>query len=91
MIIVDAFRKTYRETVAVGELSFTVEPGQVLGLLGPNGAGKTTTMRAIAGIIPPTAGTLLSLSTASVSILGTEHEVTPVLTLWNDTSHLSDA
>src|SRR5215218_3734150 len=59
MIHVEAFRKSYRETVAVEELSFTVEPGQVLGLLGPNGAGKTTTMRAIAGIIPPTGGRLI--------------------------------
>src|SRR4051812_8056610 len=58
MIRVDGFRKSYRETVAVEELSFSVEPGQVLGLLGPNGAGKTTTMRAIAGIIPPTGGRL---------------------------------
>src|SRR5688500_3838785 len=53
------FAKTYRETVAVWDLSFEVLPGQVLGLLGPNGAGKTTTMRAIAGIIPPTHGGLL--------------------------------
>jgi ABC-2 type transport system ATP-binding protein len=59
VIQVMGFGKTYRETVAVWDLSFEVLPGQVLGLLGPNGAGKTTTMRAIAGIIPPTHGALL--------------------------------
>jgi ABC-2 type transport system ATP-binding protein len=59
VIQVIGFGKTYRETVAVWDLSFEVLPGQVLGLLGPNGAGKTTTMRAIAGIIPPTHGRLL--------------------------------
>ena len=58
MIHVSGFGKTYRETVAVWDLSFEVLPGQVLGLLGPNGAGKTTTMRGIAGIIPPTHGRL---------------------------------
>jgi ABC-2 type transport system ATP-binding protein len=58
MIHVEGYRKSYREVVAVEDLSFDVQPGQVLGLLGPNGAGKTTTMRAIAGIIPPTAGRL---------------------------------
>src|SRR5215218_7281531 len=52
------FHKTYKQTVAVADLSFDVMPGQILGLLGPNGAGKTTTMRAIAGIIPPTLGRL---------------------------------
>jgi ABC-2 type transport system ATP-binding protein len=58
LIQVSGFHKSYKETVAVADLSFEVLPGQVLGLLGPNGAGKTTTMRAIAGIIPPTLGRL---------------------------------
>ncbi|MFA6240185.1 MAG: ABC transporter ATP-binding protein [Candidatus Hydrogenedentales bacterium] len=59
MISVSGFNKTYRETVAVGDLSFEVGPGDILGLVGPNGAGKTSTLRSIAGIIPPTAGQLL--------------------------------
>jgi ABC-2 type transport system ATP-binding protein len=58
MIKVNDYHKSYRETVAVQGLTFHVAPGQILGLLGPNGAGKTTTLRAIAGIIPPTKGTL---------------------------------
>lgn len=58
MIRVDDFHKNYRETVAVSGLSFSADPGQILGLVGPNGAGKTTTLRAIAGIIPPTQGRL---------------------------------
>ncbi len=59
MIVVENYGKTYRDTVAVHDLSFHVEAGQVLGLVGPNGAGKTTTIRAITGVIPPTAGRLL--------------------------------
>src|SRR5215207_8785877 len=59
VIHVQDFHKTYRENVAVAGLTFDVQPGQILGLLGPNGAGKTTTMRAIAGITPPTRGTLV--------------------------------
>lgn len=58
MIEVFAFHKLYGKTVAVADLSFHVEPGQILGLVGPNGAGKTTTLRAICGIIPPTRGVL---------------------------------
>jgi ABC-2 type transport system ATP-binding protein len=58
VIHVENYHKTYRENVAVSGLSFNVQAGQILGLLGPNGAGKTTTLRAIAGIIPPTQGTL---------------------------------
>lgn len=58
MIVVDSFTKLYRDLVAVEGLSFTVDGGEVLGLVGPNGAGKTTTLRALAGIIAPTRGTI---------------------------------
>ncbi len=58
MIEVDKYAKLYGDTVAVRELSFTVQPGDVLGLVGPNGAGKTTTLRALAGILHPTSGNI---------------------------------
>ena len=49
--------KRYKDGyLAVDDLTFTVEPGTVLGLLGPNGAGKTTTMRMVMGLIMPTEG-----------------------------------
>ena len=56
MIEVRDLRKTYGETEAVKGISFSVQPGEILGLVGPNGAGKTTTLRCISGILPPTAG-----------------------------------
>jgi ABC-2 type transport system ATP-binding protein len=58
MIEVEGLTKLYQEFVAVSELSFAVQSGQVMGLVGPNGAGKTTTLRCLAGIIPPTRGTI---------------------------------
>jgi ABC-2 type transport system ATP-binding protein len=48
--------KRYGQLTAVDGVSFTVEPGQVLGFLGPNGAGKSTTMKMIAGFLAPTSG-----------------------------------
>ena len=58
MIRVSGFHKAYGDVVAVRELSFEVAPGEILGLVGPNGAGKTTTLRALAGVIPPTHGSM---------------------------------
>jgi len=56
MIRAEALTKQYGRLTAVDHISFTVQPGEVLGFLGPNGAGKTTTMRMIAGFVPPTSG-----------------------------------
>jgi ABC-2 type transport system ATP-binding protein len=58
MIQVKALTKLYGEFVAVNELDLEVQPGEVMGLVGPNGAGKTTTLRCLAGIIPPTRGSI---------------------------------
>ncbi|WP_170560247.1 ABC transporter ATP-binding protein [Ruegeria atlantica] len=58
MIRVTNFSKQYKGFTAVKDLSFSVEPGQILGLVGSNGAGKTTTLRALCGIVPPTSGRL---------------------------------
>jgi len=56
VIEVEGLEKQYGDFPAVRGLSFSVQPGEVLGLVGPNGAGKTTTIRSIAGIIIPTRG-----------------------------------
>ena len=48
--------KQYGELMAVNDVSFRVEPGQVLGFLGPNGAGKSTTMKMLAGFLAPSSG-----------------------------------
>jgi ABC-2 type transport system ATP-binding protein len=56
MIEVSHLTKRYGEVVAVDDLSFRVQPGEILGFLGPNGAGKSTTMRIVAGFVTPTSG-----------------------------------
>jgi ABC-2 type transport system ATP-binding protein len=56
MIRAESLTKRYGSLTAVDDISFTVQPGEVLGFLGPNGAGKTTTMRIIAGFVPATSG-----------------------------------
>ena len=56
MITVEHLSKTYGERLAVDDISFKIEQGEIVGFLGPNGAGKTTTMRAITGYLMPTEG-----------------------------------
>jgi ABC-2 type transport system ATP-binding protein len=62
VIQVSAIRKTYGSTVAVDEVSFEVNDGEIFGLIGPNGAGKTTTMECIEGLRTPDRG--------AISVLG---------------------
>src|ERR1700731_1450450 len=57
MIKVEGLTKRYARTVAVDNISFEVEKGQIVGFLGPNGAGKTTTMRVLTCFLTPSAGT----------------------------------
>src|SRR3954451_17683166 len=54
---IEHLSKRYGPTLAVDDLSFSVEPGRIVAFLGPNGAGKTTTLRALLGLISPTSGT----------------------------------
>ncbi|MGP1609406.1 MAG: ABC transporter ATP-binding protein [Burkholderiales bacterium] len=70
MIDVRNFSKRYGDFTAVEDLSFSLRAGEVLGLVGPNGAGKTTTLRSLAGIIPPSAG--------SITIAGHDLRTEPV-------------
>ena len=57
MIEVEKLSKIYGSTAAIQNVSFSVEPGEIMGFLGPNGAGKTTTMRILSGYLPATTGT----------------------------------
>ena len=59
MIEVKNLVKRYGDHVAVNNLSFTVEEGQIYGFLGPNGAGKSTTMNIITGYLASTEGEVL--------------------------------
>ena len=61
VISVAGVRKTYKQTVAVDEVSFEVNDGEIFGLIGPNGAGKTTTMECVEGIRKPDRGSIAVL------------------------------
>jgi ABC-2 type transport system ATP-binding protein len=56
MISAQSVTKRYGSFPAVQDVSFEIEPGQIVGFIGPNGAGKTTTMRMITGFLPTTEG-----------------------------------
>lgn len=58
MIEINHLTKRFGAFTAVDDISFTVQPGEVLGFLGPNGAGKSTTMKMVTGFLAPTQGTV---------------------------------
>jgi ABC-2 type transport system ATP-binding protein len=62
IIRVSGIRKTYGKTVALDDVSFDVEEGEIFGLIGPNGAGKTTTMECVEGLRRPDRGSITVLS-----------------------------
>jgi ABC-2 type transport system ATP-binding protein len=72
MIIVKDLTKRYARAVAVDQISFTVDKGQIVGFLGPNGAGKTTTMRILTCFLSPSSG---SASVAGFDVLEQPLEV----------------
>jgi ABC-2 type transport system ATP-binding protein len=72
MIKVEGLTKRYARKVAVDNISFEVEKGQIVGFLGPNGAGKTTTMRVLTCFLPPSTG---SAEVAGFDVLKNPMEV----------------
>ncbi len=54
--VVSLFRRKYKSVQAVRDVSFSIEPGEMVAFLGPNGAGKTTTLKMLSGLIYPTSG-----------------------------------
>jgi ABC-2 type transport system ATP-binding protein len=72
MIQVTGLSKRYARHVAVNNISFSVEKGEIVGFLGPNGAGKTTTMRILTCFMPPTGG---SASVAGYDVFEQPFEV----------------
>jgi ABC-2 type transport system ATP-binding protein len=67
VIEVKNLAKRYGETVAVKDVSFAVEAGEIFGILGPNGAGKTTTVECVSGLRTPDSGTITVLGSPAGS------------------------
>ena len=87
MIRIENLTKYYGERLAVDDISFSVEQGEIVGFLGPNGAGKSTTMRIITGFLMPTRGDAWvgDHNMATASLQGRRHigylpEVVPLYT-----------
>lgn len=65
-VFIEHLKKSYSNVVAVQDVSFEVQPGEIFGLLGPNGAGKTTTLRALCTLTTPDAG---KIEVSGISVL----------------------
>ena len=58
ILTIEEFTKSYKDVIAVQDLTLEVERGEIYGFLGPNGAGKTTTIRTILNFVSPTSGNI---------------------------------
>jgi ABC-2 type transport system ATP-binding protein len=87
-IVVEHLTKKFGDFLAVDDVSFTVNAGEVFGWLGPNGAGKTTTIRMLLGLMHPTSGSTYVLGFDSVRQTKAMHAVVGYMsqqfTLYND-------
>jgi ABC-2 type transport system ATP-binding protein len=79
VIQIRGLTKRFGPVLAVDELSFAVEAGEVVGFLGPNGAGKTTTLRMLLGLVRPDAGTATINGQAYADLPEPLHQVGAVL------------
>ena len=98
MIRIENLTKYYGERLAVDDIGFNVERGEIVGFLGPNGAGKSTTMRIITGVLMPTRGDVWvgDHNMATHSVDGRKHigylpEVVPLYTEMKTRSYLEFA
>ncbi len=73
-LLIDGLTVTYGAVRAVSQLSLSVEQGETVALIGPNGAGKSSLLMTIAGVVQPSAGTIL-LKQRPIAALGPEHRV----------------
>jgi ABC-2 type transport system ATP-binding protein len=75
VIEISGLTKHFGAVRAVEDLSFSIEPGQIVGFLGPNGSGKTTTLRSLLGLVTPTSGTATIAGRAYGQLRDPLHEV----------------
>ena len=72
MIETSGLTKRYGSVMALDHVSFSIQPGEVVGLLGPNGAGKTTMLKLLTGYLPPTEGSAASKGSTMTEVAVTE-------------------
>jgi len=87
IITVGGIAKTYGETIAVNDLSFSVEEGEIFGMVGPNGAGKTTTIECIEGLRQADRG---EIQVMGLDPIRQERQLRPLLGIQLQQAHLPD-
>jgi ABC-2 type transport system ATP-binding protein len=87
IISVQGISKTYGDTIAVNDLSFAVEEGEIFGMVGPNGAGKTTTIECVEGLREWDKG---EISVLGLDPIDQERQLRPLLGIQLQEAHLPD-